>query len=165
MELRLATYQDRPTFLRLWRPFMEEEARHGGQVEATDGNLLEYLRLFDSYTRGSLFGICLLAQGDPNTPPVGCLLGGEAPPGGLNLTLSHGKAATLWGVYVEPQARRKGLAGRLQDRGQLEAGRLGFDVVVSGVHTKNDIGEINAKHWGGGIEVLGWTLLAQARRT
>jgi GNAT superfamily N-acetyltransferase len=160
MNLRLAAWQDRGHFLRLWRQFMEEEAMYGSRVEPTDGNLLEYLRLFDSYVRGSLFGFCLLAQGDQDPEPVACLLGGETPPGGLSLTLSHGKAATLWGVYVEPEHRRKGLAGRLQDRAKVEAREMGFKVTVSGVLASNEAGEVNAKHWQGGIEVLGWTLVA-----
>jgi GNAT superfamily N-acetyltransferase len=108
LEIRQATLNDRATFLALWKDFLIEHVKLGGHIEICDENLLAYLGLFESYIVGSLFGGTFIAwEGEE---PVGILMGGETPPGGFYTRSTRGKTCTVWGIYVVPEHRRKGIA-------------------------------------------------------
>lgn len=143
-----ATLKDRPAFARLWAAFLQEEFDHGSPLKGTQENLLEFVRLFETYVVGSLFGFTLLATNDDSGEAVGVLLGGERPPGGLRLDTIYGRTITLWGVYVDPGHRRSGVAWQLQGAG-LDKGRaLGFKTCLSAVLLGYTAGEANAFGWG-----------------
>jgi GNAT superfamily N-acetyltransferase len=143
--LRFADYRDRPKFLKLWKSFMHEEQQLGSLVHPSDYNLRQHCQLFESYTGGSLFGLCVLAE--VGEEPVGILMVGEDYPGGLVLETDLGKSAQVWGVYVDPAYRKTGLAHRMQDFGLPETMKLGFDTVTSMV-LDSEAARANALNWG-----------------
>ena len=107
---------DRLGFLTLWRPHLEEIYAAGGDLPPTEHNHLEFLKVYDSYVAGSLWGLCTLGWvGAAEGPPHGCLLFGEEPGGWAFDTERPGRAGFLWGVHVEPDRRRQGLAWAMQD--------------------------------------------------
>jgi GNAT superfamily N-acetyltransferase len=146
LEIRRATIKDRATFLGLWKEFMLEQEKLGSPVRVTDDNLRLYANLFESYEIGSLFGACLLAY--QKDRPVGLILAGEQPPGGLPLETKYGKSATLWGVYVQPEYRRQGIAKKLQDAGPTVLRTMGFKTLFSSLIYGSEIATANALSWG-----------------
>lgn len=148
MEVRLArnTPEDRESFLRLWREFLKEQEEWGGDIPPTRDNLLEYLKLYDSYLQGSLFGFCLLGEESDET--MGVLLAGEFPLPFQFQSSLPGRQGQLFGVYVVPEWRRGGVAWALQDRAVEEGLRLGFRRVRSWVLWDYPAGEANALGWG-----------------
>jgi GNAT superfamily N-acetyltransferase len=151
VEVRRATFDDREIFCRTWQRFMQDQADHGSTILPDPDNLLEFVRLFESYTLGSLFGFFLVGE-DPTGKPVACLLGGEEPGATMRLKYSHGRCITLWGVWVDPDYRGKRLAGALQDRAVEEALRLGYKCAVSSVLIDYPAGESNAFNWGSAVK-------------
>ena len=73
-------------------------------------------------------------------------------PGALNLTTDIGRCATLWGVYVKPEARGSHVAWKLQDMAVQEGRALGFKTVVSTVLLGYPAAEKNAFNWTGNAE-------------
>ena len=149
MEIRTATLADRPKFLRLWKEYMIEQSKAGGSVLVCDENLIAFLGLFESYIAGSLFGFTLLAWEDDEA--VGILLGGESPASGFHLQTREGKIATLWGIYVSPEHRRKGIGWALQDTARPLGRKLGFDTLLSSILTEDPVSNANALNWGAKI--------------
>jgi ribosomal protein S18 acetylase RimI-like enzyme len=138
--------RDREVFIRLWRDYLLEHYALGGDIPVTEVNLLEFLRIYDSYSGGSLWGAALIAE--LGTEPVGVMLGGEVP-GGFNIVSDKpGRLCTLLGVYVVPAHRRRGVAWLLQDFGNAEMLRQGFSRVQSMVLEGYPTGEANALGWG-----------------
>lgn len=146
MEIRTATLADRAVFLSLWKDYMIAQAKAGGPIEVCDENLLAFLGLFESYIGGSLFGATLIAWEDDTA--VGLLMGGESPSSGFHLRTTAGKVCTLWGVYVQPEHRRKGIGWALQDLGPKTARKMGFDTMLSSVIASDPISSANALNWG-----------------
>jgi GNAT superfamily N-acetyltransferase len=149
MEIRQATLSDRPRFLSLWKDFIIEQAKLGSPLEVCDDNLRTYLGLFESYITGSLFGFTLLATKADET--VGVLMIGETPPNGLHFITRDGTVATLWGVYVQPEHRRKGICWALQDAGRPITLQLGFNTMRSTILADDPASNANALNWGAKI--------------
>lgn len=135
---------------------------NGSVILPTEENLREFLGLFESYTVGSLHGFCLLAE-PPGAPAVGCVLVGEEPGLGLHLKTTIGRLAMLWGVYVEPEWRRRGVAWKLQDDGMIHIQGWGFDTVSSQVLLSSPEAEGNAFSWPGGAQRYATTILVDLR--
>lgn len=131
MELILGTQQHRPIFLILWKEYLKEQYDKGAPYVANDWNLLTFLKLYDSYDRGSLFGGTLFAHEDDQW--VGLLMGGEDYPNGAQVETRWGKTATVWGVYIIPEYRKQGIGLKLTLAAQQRAKDMGFDTMISTV--------------------------------
>jgi ribosomal protein S18 acetylase RimI-like enzyme len=143
--IRHATMQDRTRFLQLWGAHILEQEKDGSKLLATTANLYKFLDYFESYIQGSLFGIVSIAEVDGESVGV-CMAGEFAQEDTWDTTL--GKLANLWGVYVEPEHRGKGLGVKLFAT-VLERGReLGFDAVETYVRVDNEHGQRVAKAFG-----------------
>ena len=146
MEIRQATLADRPAFLTLWKEFLIDHAKQGGVIEVCDENIRAYLGLFESYIAGGLFGGTFIAwEGDE---AVGVLMGGETPPGGFYVRTTRGRTCTVWGTYIVPKHRRKGIAWALQDMARPLARKQGFDTLTSSIITSDPVSSANALNWG-----------------
>lgn len=143
-EIQTLDRSNRPEFAAMWSEFLVEQAQLGSPIEPTFENELVFARLVDSYLRGSLFGFGLMIL-DPE--PCGCLLIGESPDRGLGLRTTWGRTATLWGVYIRPPYRQRGLAHQMQDLAIIKTRELGFASIVSDI-LQNDPARENALRFG-----------------
>ena len=145
--IRIAKLSDRPHFLRLWSRQLEEQEKEGSHLRSDMQNLYRCLDLFEAYTLGNDLGFCLLAQPDDAKEPIGAVMAGELlVPYPFKTDL--GKLATLWGVYVDPPFRGRGLGVKLFQEA-LEVGlKLGFDSVETYVRTDNPHGQQVAESFG-----------------
>jgi len=146
MEIRTATLADRPAFLSLWKDFLIEHAKQGGHIEVCDENVLAFLGLFESYIAGGLFGATLIAwEGDE---AVGLMMGGESPPGGLYIQTTRGRMYNIWGGYVRPEYRRKGISWAMLDLCPAIARKLGFDTMTSLIIPNDRVSSAHTLDWG-----------------
>lgn len=98
-----------------------------GDVLATRENVEIYLALFDRYvTDGD--GVVLVAV-RPYGLPIAFTMAGEIP---LGFETKHGRTAMGWGTYVQPTARRRGLASNLRMALDERLREMGFDSVIGG---------------------------------
>jgi ribosomal protein S18 acetylase RimI-like enzyme len=140
-----AQLSDRAEFLRLWSDHLVEQEKDGSKLLATTNNLYRYLDYFENYIMGSLFGMTYFYVLDGKRVGV-CMSGEFALPDDWDTTL--GKLAVLWGVYVEPEHRGKGIGVKLF-ASVLESGKeLGFDAVETYVRVNNKHGRQVAKAFG-----------------
>jgi ribosomal protein S18 acetylase RimI-like enzyme len=115
---------------------MTEQEKDGSHLTANLPNLYRCLDLFEAYTTGSLFGICVLCQPDPEKEPVGIALGGELAVRDEYDT-DMGRIATIWGVYVEPSHRGSGVGVKLFAKALELAIEMGFDSLETYVRDNN----------------------------
>ena len=145
-KVRLAKWTDRHTFFQMWRPLLEVQHSLGSIVLPTDHNLREFGQMFESYTVGSLFGLGVVAEvGDK---PVGFLLFGEEI-GGLNVETSVGRTGIVWGSWVDPAWRRRGISHQMLTFGYGEAHQMGFRCVMSSVLLDSKEANANALNYPG----------------
>jgi ribosomal protein S18 acetylase RimI-like enzyme len=136
--IRSATLQERPAFMRLWAEHLEEQEKDGSHLLATRGNLYRFLDYFESYIGGSLFGLCVVCEVDDDL--VGVVLAGEfATPD--NWETSLGKLGTLWGVYVIPPFRGRGIGVKLFARAKEMGVEMGFDTIETYIRVNNPQGK------------------------
>lgn len=150
-------WDQRQDFLRLWRLFLEDELASGPALEASDDNLREYLRVYDSYIMGSLFGSAIFGL-SPEGEVVGVALGGENFPGGLNIQTKWGRTGTMWGVYVEPEHRRSGLSWAMLEHGGAELAKMGIVALTTVVMDVNTVGIAHAFNFRA-VEEIGRSLI------
>lgn len=134
--------KDRELFIILWREFLTEHHSLGGDLPPSEDNLLEFLRIYDSYTAGSLFGIALLSFEDET--PVGVFMAGEEPPSFRLRFEEPGRLGWIYGTYIQPGYRREGRAATMQELGRAECSRLGFTRMRSYLVEGYNIAELNA---------------------
>ena len=146
-----ATSKDREPFLQQWLQYLHEAHATGSPVLPNPYNMVQFRSLYDSYTVGSLRGFAIQAL-DPDSQVMGVVMAGESP-GGFHLETNRGKLLEVWGVYVQPQARRQGLAHKMHDYGHKLAIELGFDGVVSQVRF-DPAAQANSQSWGNVGEAL-----------
>jgi ribosomal protein S18 acetylase RimI-like enzyme len=145
MPTRLAQLSDRAEFLRLWSEHLFEQEKDGSKFLATTNTLYRFLDYYESYINGSLFGVIYFYVVDGKK--VGVCMGGEfAIPDAWDTTL--GKLAVLWGVYVEPEHRGKGIGVKLFAALFSHAKELGFDAIETYVRVDNEHGKRVAKAFG-----------------
>lgn len=143
--IRHATLTDRADFLHLWSAHLQEQEKDGAKLLATRSNLYQFLDYFESYIGGSLFGIVCVAEVEGEV--VGVVMAGEfAQPNSWDTTF--GKLANLWGVYVDPIHRGKGLGVKLFSLCRERGIELGFDAVETYVRVDNKHGQRVADAFG-----------------
>jgi ribosomal protein S18 acetylase RimI-like enzyme len=126
---------------------MTQQEKAGSHLIPNLRNLYRCLDLFESYTGGSLYGLCLLAQPEDAEEPVGAVMAGElSVPDTYDTTL--GKLATLWGVYVDTEFRGRGLGVKLFQEALKVGLEMGFDSVETYVLTGNEHGRRVARAFG-----------------
>ena len=145
--LVLGTREHRPVFLTLWREYLKEQYDKGGPYLATNDNLLYFLAMYDAYDTGSLFGGTRFIYDSERC--IGLLMGGEDYPNGCAIETRWGKVATVWGVYIIPEYRRKGVGLKLILAAQQHAKDLGFDTMVSHITSSMKEAVANADSYPG----------------
>lgn len=103
MSVREAKLSDREALRALFAASLTEEHAAGLEVKPSRRSVNYYLSYFDSYTRGSRFGVCLLWQ-PKNSPKGFILLGEQWEPDGRET--DTGRMAWLWDLYVDPSYRK-----------------------------------------------------------
>lgn len=158
--MRVASLRDLPLWAPLWAEYVTEYYEKGGTVPPSRANLDTFVSLYRSYVEGSLFGFPLLAEvGDS---PAGVLLFGESPYG-LGLETTRGRTGTLWGTFVKPEYRRRGISHMMQDFGFERARELGFAHCISYVRQGEPAAEANAFQWGGPVTSRGTEIVVSLR--
>ena len=145
-KVRLAKWADRHTFFQMWRPLLEVQHSLGSIVLPTDRNLREFGQLFESYTVGSLFGFGIVAE--VVDKPVGFGMFGEDA-GGLDVETNLGRTGIIWGTWVDPAWRRRGISHRMLDLGYQEAYQMGFRCVMTSVLLSSKEASANAFNYPG----------------
>jgi GNAT superfamily N-acetyltransferase len=146
--IREATRLDRPEFLRLYYDYLLEERKLGSSLPASLHNLTFFRKYFDAYTMGCLFGACLLwfPDEEPETPRGLALVGEEWETPGWETDL--GRVCYIWGLYVEPPYRGRGVGLQLGQFGIKRGIEIGFDTVRTAVLYSNQHGENAALKFG-----------------
>lgn len=109
MNYRKAGPIDRKLFMELWREFQKEEYELGGDILPTQFNAMQALSLFMHYVRHDYRGGVYFAE------DVGVTMVGETPSGGFSFETRYPGYATVWGIYIRPEYRKKGISHGLLD--------------------------------------------------
>jgi hypothetical protein len=125
--VREAKLQDRAEFARLWHAALVEEHAGGSDMLPTGRSVAFGLNYFDSYVRGSRFGVCLLWS-PPGEAPSGFVLAGERWDGD-DYDRPWGRMAWLWNIYVAPEARCGPASRQLLAAGYRALGEMGFETI------------------------------------
>ncbi len=134
IRVRTATPRDRGLFKKLWKKLMIESFDQGDVVLPTDSNVEIYAQLFDKYTSPDfdLKGVVLFIS------DVAVLMWGD---GDTPFELSAGRPITGWGLYVEPEYRKRGISTKLYHAAFDKSRELGFEVLVGGYLNSNHEGK------------------------
>ena len=138
--IRETTYQDRQDFLRLWAEYLTEQRKQGSFTHDSKRNLMNFRSYFDSYTLGNLHGFTLFWTPAESEAPQGVVMAGEDWGGMSEWDTDREKTAVLWGVYVRPEYRGKGIGLELEFAALPVGLRLGFTHVETMVRTGNEHG-------------------------
>ena len=153
-DIWLAKPSDRALFASLWRAYLTEMRSLGSEVRPTDRSMAFFMALFDAYTMGSRFGVCLLAGHE------GVLLWGEGMES-YPLDTDFGRLAHGWGTFVASPARGKGVSKALREEAKRRLRAMGFDSVVGMAHSPNPLGLQTGL--GVGFEVYGQQAVLRLR--
>lgn len=123
--IRRATMEDRPHFLRLWASFLEDQRKLGSHMLPSRNNLYRSLDSFEAWIRGDRYGICLFWEPE-GEDPVGIIMGGSDPVPSVWET-DMGEVPALWGLYLEPSYRGKGIGAKLTAATFEDAIKWGMD--------------------------------------
>lgn len=146
-DIRVATREDRPEFLRLWRGLLESERAGGSPYHASEHNLQKFREVFEAYCSGSLNGFTLLWTPPGEPSPRGILMGGE-PWTPEEMDTDFGRPAILWGVFVEPAYRGQGTGLKLEFAAFGIGRTRGYDSVRTAVRDCNPHGDRMASGFG-----------------
>ena len=138
--IREAVYEDRAIFLRLWASYLSDQHKNGSMTLDTNRNLINFRSYFDAYTLGDLDGFILLWTPPESEDPQGVVMAGEDTGGSKWWDVAHEKTAILWGVYVDPEYRGKGIGLQLEFAALPVGLRIGFTHVETMVRTVNEHG-------------------------
>lgn len=133
---RFAESKDRPIIQQFVGHFATESAANGSP-QAPEFCVSDLMRLYDSYRRGSLFGITVLAELEGE--PVALGLCGENW-GDTPQASSLGRIAFIWMVWVHPAHRKAGVALGMLRFGVPALVEDGFVSVVTNVRVDNPMG-------------------------
>ena len=133
--IRLATLEDRPHFLRLWSQYLQDQEKAGSRVLGNLNNLYQFLSYFEGYATGSQLGGTLLCQPSDAEEPVAVVMGGETGPEEFETDL--GKTAMMWGIYVDPKFRGRGIGLKMIAESHKFLLEWGFDSVNTYTRTDN----------------------------
>jgi len=140
--VRIAEHSDRQAFVKLWKEYLEEQHQDlGHHVLPSKENVLEFTRLFEAYTAGSLWGVCVLMSPAEGEEPVGVCMMGENFPGGVHLKTAWGKVAEYWGIYVKKEYRRAGAARAVAKPCFELAKSLGFNRAITSMLVDDPIAD------------------------
>lgn len=144
MTIRLARPEDAPIFEALWRDYLTEYHKQGGELLPTRRNLVAFLELFSAYTTNTTadapMGVCVLADED------GVLLWGDTGP--PRVDTRYDPLAFGWGTYVVPEMRQRGIAREMREFARPLLKALGFKNVQGTALNANKPGILSAESFG-----------------
>lgn len=130
---RIATLEDEAEFLSLWRGYLEEGAKSGSLVAATEANLRQYRLLFRTIIASPLQGAVIMARED--SIPIGAGLYGPRMP----LEPSDSRSICLGsGTYVIPSHRGRGISALIYSSGFAALRQRGFTHLLGTVDVNNE---------------------------
>lgn len=144
MKYRFAESKDRAAIQQMAHHFATEAAA-AGSPQAPESCVADFMRLYDSYRRGSLFGLAILAEGEDG--PLGLTLCGETwedRAKGSEL----GRVAYIWMVWVHPAHRKSRVALEMLRFGEPALIEDGFISAVTNVRVDNPAGARLAESFG-----------------
>ena len=111
IEVRKAEPSERGDFMRLWKQFIIEDLANGGDILPSERNLKQMVALWMLYESKELPGINVAAfDGDQL---IGVTMTGQTPSGSFWLESPRGVSVTIWGEYVLPAYRRRGVSHKM----------------------------------------------------
>ncbi len=145
--IREATLDDRAQFSRLYMEFLKDQREQGSYILPSVANLARSRNMYEVYTTGTADGVCLLwYPSDAEEPAAVLLAGTHLPP--FDWDTSLGRVAQLWGVYVEPRHRGKGITMKLFERAMEIGLGQGYATIQTHVLCGNSHGERVAREFG-----------------
>lgn len=123
---RYAAQKDRHLFEGHLRAYLDEMAANGSEVIPSDRTVGFYMSLFDAYISGDEPGVVVIDED-------GTSIAGHV----LPFDTITGKTATGWFTFVSPDARGRGLAGRLRALLRQRLVSRGFKAIAAGVDLAN----------------------------
>jgi GNAT superfamily N-acetyltransferase len=108
------------------------------QLQHIKDDMTFYSQLFDAYAGGMRRGISGVHEAEGRI--VGVILAGETATKD-NSYNRIGDVCIVWGAWVEPEYRAKGIAQQLTKEGVVWARRLGFTHIETAVLVGNEKGE------------------------
>jgi GNAT superfamily N-acetyltransferase len=128
IRVREAKARDRGLFRKLWKKFMEEQAGKGELILPNEKNLDFYTSLFNLYVSGEVQGTVLFVADQAVS-----MWGDQV----SYLDQKPGRGASCWGMYVEPENRRRGISNAFHEKAKEILAAQGFDF-CSTAHLFND---------------------------
>lgn len=145
--VRKAKIDERGPYLRMWKEFLVEDLSLGGDILPNERNLKQMMGLFTAYDSHLIPGVNVSAWRGEDL--VGVAMCGQTPPTDFWLESPRGVSATVWGEYVHPDYRRRGISLRmLQYIQDVMVSEMGIDYAYTTVN-RNDAAEANAQSWCG----------------
>jgi hypothetical protein len=138
IRVRRAKPRDVGLFKKLWAESLEQQAKAGSIVAATERTLDAYVRLFNVYVEGDYEGVVLFVA------DKGVLMWGDA---GSPMDYGAGRMLTDWGLYVTTMESSEDIQQALQEYALKWAKEHEFNGILTDVHG-------DAKHPAGSKPVL-----------
>lgn len=120
--------QDIASFRTLWQGFMEQQHEEGSLQLPNEYNLDLYTNLFKAYLSGEATGLVLFVT--DGTKDVGVYMDGVIV-GGFELSI--GTYTMMWGTYLEPEYRGRGITHQIGDAAMKWTLEKGFTGGITGI--------------------------------
>jgi GNAT superfamily N-acetyltransferase len=146
IEVSKAKLSDRRHFMKLWKALLEEDLALGGDILPSEANLKQMMGLFTAYVNNMIPGVATVAK-DGDTI-VGVTMCGQSPPQTFWLESPRGESATVWGDYVLPEYRRRGISQKmLSYTREVMVKEMCISYAYSTIN-RNEAAEKNAERFG-----------------
>lgn len=135
--VRLAKPRDIGLFKKLWRLYLEEQTENGSLLLPVEENVDVFANIFRMYIDPTIpedaqkDGVVLFIS------DVAFIMWGDS---GDMVKTKLGRTAYLWGVYVKPEYRRKGLSEMLHKEAMKHLLSMGFESLYGTVLSQNETG-------------------------
>lgn len=130
IRVRAAKPRDIGLFKKLWGDFLKEQETLGSMIKGSERNLDIFTTIFTKYVEEKDYEGVALFIGE-----VAVLMAGDNGTQ-AELTIGH-KPANVWGIYVAPDQRGKGLGVKLYEEGFKQLKAMGFDAVFGNILNDN----------------------------
>lgn len=139
IRVREAKPRDRGLFRKLWKEYLKDQVKKGGDILPTKNNLDKFEMIFDKYVNKELPGVVLFVA-DHAVAMFGSR-GEEV------FDINIEKPAQGWGTYVKPEARRHNIGTKIREVAVEKLRELGFKNIIGSYFVGNEEGRESLKEF------------------